>query len=56
VATGKFSFEPDFKSVVLQINGNEPTENFAKTYFQQAQSFYNAAQVYRQKASELVQA
>jgi sulfite reductase (ferredoxin) len=56
VATGKFSFEPDFKTVVLKINSSEATESFAKAYFEQAQSFYTAAQVYRQKASELVQA
>lgn len=56
VATGKFSFEPDFKTQVLLINSSEATESFAKAYFAAAQSFYNAAQVYRQKASELVQA
>ncbi|WP_143305191.1 HEPN domain-containing protein [Chitinophaga vietnamensis] len=47
VATGKFTFEKDFKSLVLQINEHEPTETFARQYFQQAQSFYDAAQVYR---------
>ncbi|PSL42669.1 sulfite reductase (ferredoxin) [Chitinophaga niastensis] len=56
VETGKFSFGSDFRTLVLQINGNEPTESFARQYFQQAESFYNQAQAYRQKSSEPVQA
>ncbi|RFS24770.1 nitrite reductase [Chitinophaga silvatica] len=51
-ATGKFTFDTDFKSVVLQLNANEPSEQFAKVYYAQAADFYKAAQVYREKAAQ----
>ncbi|MCW3463559.1 nitrite reductase [Chitinophaga nivalis] len=56
VETGKFVFPESFKTRVLQINGNEPTERFAEQYFQEAQTFYNEAQVFRQQSNEPVQA
>ncbi|HVI44706.1 MAG TPA: hypothetical protein VM802_07545 [Chitinophaga sp.] len=56
VATGKFSFETDFKTLVFLINSSEPTEAFAREYFRQAQRFYEEAQVYRQRTAEPVQA
>lgn len=40
-----------FKSQVLQINEHEPTESFARQYFDQAKVFYNEAQEYRQAAA-----
>ncbi|WP_160711848.1 nitrite reductase [Chitinophaga solisilvae] len=55
VATGKFSFEKDFKTLVLQINEHEPSETFARQYFEQAADFYGKAQAFRQQ-SALVQA
>jgi sulfite reductase (ferredoxin) len=51
-ATGKFTFDTDFKTTVLQINANEPSEQFAKAYYAQAADFYKTAQVYREKAAQ----
>jgi sulfite reductase (ferredoxin) len=48
-AAAKFSFDTDFKTVVLKINTSEPTEEFAKAYYATAVDFYKAAQVYREK-------
>ncbi|RAJ83235.1 sulfite reductase (ferredoxin) [Chitinophaga dinghuensis] len=56
VATGLFSFEKDFRTLVLQINENEPTETFAGTYFKQAEEFYAKAQAYRVEKAAAVQA
>ncbi|WP_291913497.1 nitrite reductase [Chitinophaga sp. CB10] len=56
VATGLFSFDTDFKSLVLQINSNEPTETFARAYYQQAADFYKAAQAFRVQKAATVQA
>ncbi|MBV8255494.1 MAG: nitrite reductase [Chitinophaga sp.] len=56
VATGLFNFEKDFRSLVLQINENEPTETFAGTYFKQAEEFYAKAQAYRIQKAATVQA
>ncbi|NIG53446.1 nitrite reductase [Chitinophaga sp. Cy-1792] len=56
VATGLFSFEKDFRSLVLQINENQPGEAFGKAYFKQAQDFYNAAQTFRVQKAATVQA
>ncbi|WP_346315860.1 nitrite reductase [Chitinophaga sp. YIM B06452] len=48
VETGKFKVPAEsFKSLVLQINQHEPTESFAKQYYQQAKAFYDKAQQYR---------
>ncbi|GEP93981.1 HEPN domain-containing protein [Chitinophaga cymbidii] len=46
VETGKFEMD-SFRNMVLQINQHEPTESFAKQYFQQAKAFYDKAQQYR---------
>ncbi len=51
VATGKIAVNGSFKALVLQINEHEPTESFAKQYYQQATDFYNLAQEYRQAVS-----
>lgn len=48
VAPGLFSFVPDFKTQVLQINKNEPTEEFAKKYFAEAQAFLVSSKIYRE--------
>ncbi|MBV7532928.1 nitrite reductase [Chitinophaga sp. sic0106] len=56
IATGQFNFEGDFKTVVLQINGNEPTETFARAYYKQAADFYQAAQAFRVQKTATVQA
>lgn len=47
VETGRFDIGGSFRNMVLQINQHEPTESFAKQYFQQAKAFYDRAQQYR---------
>jgi sulfite reductase (ferredoxin) len=48
VAEGIFSFEPDFKTRVLQINSNEASELFAKRYLVEAMEFLQEAKKYRE--------
>ncbi|WP_343701501.1 nitrite reductase [Chitinophaga sp.] len=47
VETGRFKLDGSFRNMVLQINQHEPTESFAKQYYQQAKAFYDSAQQYR---------
>lgn len=54
VETGKWSLEGSFKTLVLQINQNEPSESFAKQYHQQASDFYQQAHAYRQQTAAVV--
>lgn len=54
VETGKWSLEGSFKTLVLQINQNEPSESFAKQYLQQASDFYQQAQAFRQQTAAVV--
>ncbi|MBW8685180.1 nitrite reductase [Chitinophaga rhizophila] len=51
IETGKWSLEGSFKTLVLQINQNEPTESFARGYHQQAADFYQQAHTYRQQTA-----
>lgn len=51
VATGKLAVNGGFKPLVMQINEHEPTESFAKQYYQQAADFYRQAQEYRQSVA-----
>jgi sulfite reductase (ferredoxin) len=39
VATGEFEIQGSFNDLVLQINKNEPSEEFATAYKQQATDF-----------------
>jgi sulfite reductase (ferredoxin) len=41
VDTSEVVLGHSFSELVLQINKNEPTEEFAQTYFKEAESFYN---------------
>jgi len=41
VEAGKIKLEHSFKDLVLQINKNEPTKEFAESYFQEAKKFTN---------------
>ena len=50
VETGELNFEPDFKTVALAINKNEPTKEFATIYLETAQNFLKTAKELRQKA------
>lgn len=53
VNTGEFPLEgTSFQDLVLQINKNEPSEEFAKTYIAAADNFLNAVKA---KREELVQ-
>jgi len=47
VQDGTFTFEPDFRTHVMQINQNEPSADFAATYLAEAFSFLEAATAYR---------
>ncbi|QHS60399.1 HEPN domain-containing protein [Chitinophaga agri] len=51
VETGKWALEGSFKTLVLQINQHEPSESFAKQYYQQAADFYQQAQSYRKQTA-----
>jgi sulfite reductase (ferredoxin) len=47
VETGDFGLDHDFPEMVLQINKHEPSAEFAKTYFEQAQQFLKLAKTQR---------
>lgn len=44
VETAEFELQGTFNDLVLQINKNEPSEAFAKAYYQQAEKFLNDVQ------------
>jgi sulfite reductase (ferredoxin) len=48
VATGEFALEGTFNDLVLQINKNEPSEEFATAYKQQATDFLEAVKIKRE--------
>ena len=52
VNTGEIKLEGSFNDLVLQINKNEPSEEFAIAYLQQAGEFLNTVKA---KREELVQ-
>ena len=43
-----FSFETDFKTLVFQINQNEPEKDFAEKYLNEAKDFLAKAKAYRE--------
>ncbi len=43
--------QSSFRDLVLQINQNEPSKEFAETYFSQAQLFLNQVKTYREKSA-----
>jgi len=47
VESGLIKLESNFKDLVLQINKNEPSENFAQTYFSQATQFLTLVKDFR---------
>ncbi len=51
VETGKFELDKSFEEMALQLNRNEPSESFAKSYLQDAEAFLNKVEAYR--AAEL---
>jgi len=48
VASGKISLVKGFEELVLQLNKNEPTEAFAKSYLGDAKEFLNSVQTFRE--------
>ncbi|SHM10211.1 HEPN domain-containing protein [Mucilaginibacter sp. OK098] len=52
INTGEIKLEGSFNDLVLQINKNEPSEEFATAYLQAASDFLNAVKI---KREELVQ-
>jgi len=48
VDTGLIKLNSTYKELVLQINKNEPSKEFAETYFSQAQSFLNQVKSFRE--------
>lgn len=51
VETGKFELEQSFEEMALQLNRNEPSASFAKSYLQDAEAFLNKVEAHR--AAEL---
>ena len=49
VKTGEFKLDKDFETLVLQINKNEPTEEFSKKYFNEAANFLSNLHELRSK-------
>jgi sulfite reductase (ferredoxin) len=48
VAAGLFSFTPDFKTHVLQINQMKPSKEFAEKYLTEVENFFQASKSYRE--------
>ncbi len=53
IESERISLGKSFEELVLQLNKNEPTRAFAKSYMEDAQGFLKAVEVYRK--NELVQ-
>ncbi|WP_281336625.1 HEPN domain-containing protein [Flavobacterium eburneipallidum] len=49
VATNKIQLDSTFAELVYQINKNEPSEAFAKTYIQEGINFFDKIETYRAK-------
>src|SRR5690606_31560460 len=48
VETGEFNFGQSFSELVLQMSRNEPTADFAKAYYTQAQQFLEQTKLQRE--------
>ncbi|NGM61882.1 nitrite reductase [Sphingobacterium sp. SGG-5] len=48
VDSGEFNFGQSFSELVLQMSKNEPTEDFAKAYYAQAQQFLEQTKLQRE--------
>ncbi|SIS93334.1 sulfite reductase (ferredoxin) [Zobellia uliginosa] len=49
VASGRIDFGRGFEELVLQLNKNEPTEAFAKSYLEDAKAFLKAVETFRKQ-------
>jgi len=54
VDTGLISLPGSFKELVLQINQNKPSEEFAETYFDQATAFLKQVSHFREREKEIL--
>ncbi len=54
VTSGRITLDIAFEELVLQLNKNEPTQDFAKRYLEDAKSFLESVRVFRE--NELVEA
>jgi len=53
VESGEIKLESSFKDLVLKINKNEPSKEFAETFYQQALSFKDATLHYRENNKQV---
>ena len=49
VAAGKIELGRGFEDLALQLNRNEPTEEFAKSYLADSQEFLKTVEAYRKQ-------
>jgi sulfite reductase (ferredoxin) len=49
IQTGKIGLEKDLASIVYEINKNEPSQEFAETYFKEAIKVFDAISTYREQ-------
>ena len=49
IETNKIELKSNFKDLVYQINQNEPSEEFARRYIQEATAFFETIELYRAK-------
>ncbi|MFK5973038.1 MAG: HEPN domain-containing protein [Flavobacteriaceae bacterium] len=49
IASGKIALKTKFEVLVLQLNKNEPTEAFAKSYLEDAKEFLSSVERFRKK-------
>lgn len=52
VEQGEFTYTKNFKDFVLRINQNEPTQEFAERYYQDARFFMDRIKSYREKSAK----
>ena len=55
VENGAFSLKSSFSDLVLQINKNEPSAEFAQQYFEEANQFLNQIKAKRAESSKLIE-
>jgi len=56
IASGRIAIAGGFEELVLQLNKNEPTADFAKSYLEDAKSFLAKVDTHRKRELELVAA
>ena len=54
VASGRITLDQGFEELVLQLNKNKPTAEFAKTYLNAAKAFLGKVESFRKLELEYV--